>query len=173
MVGVRSIGDVHDERRGSSLIGTITAKERRAGAETQVDEGVLVRNRREGGAVADTAAVQAALVGCDQGGAVWPVIVSVGGGVNSEDDIDMALGLDKRVQGNVLSILAAIDDIQHFLRGVRRRVLVVFVEGVGIVRSDVVLGSVKLFQEVGENVLHESGERSGVNLEKELVEECG
>lgn len=173
MVGVRGIGDVYDERRGPCLVGTITAEERRAGAETQVDEGVVVWNRREGGAVADTAAVQAALVGCNQGGAVWPEIVSVGGGVHGEDDIDMALGLDKRVQGNVLSILTAIDDVQQFLRGVRRRVLIVFVEGVGIVRSDVVLVSVKLFQDVGENVLDETGKRSGVDLEKELVEECG
>ena len=41
MVGVRGIGDVYDERRGPCLVGTITAEERRAGAETQVDEGAV------------------------------------------------------------------------------------------------------------------------------------
>lgn len=50
------------------------------------------------------------MIGCYEGGAVWPVVFCVGGGVDGEDDIDVAVGLDEGVEGDVLEVFASVDE---------------------------------------------------------------
>jgi len=107
---VGCVGDVHDERGGASDVTRVAAEEGWAGVEAEVDEGVLVGNGGEGGAVLDSV-VQRAFVGCDERGTIRPV-VDVGGRIDGEDHIDFTLRLDERVQGDVLSVLATIGESQ-------------------------------------------------------------
>lgn len=102
VVDVRGVGEIDDQWGGGGHVGRVAAEEGGAGVEAEVDEGVLVRDVGEGGAVLDAGGVDAALVGGDQAGAVGPVVGGVGGGVDGEDDVDGAVGLDERVEGDVL-----------------------------------------------------------------------
>lgn len=119
---IRSVGEVDDQRRRAARargVGAVASKEGGPGVETLVNECVLVGNGGECGAVGNARGVQVALVGGNQSGTVRPGVVGVSRGIDGENNIDMSLGLDQRVQRNVLEILAAIHDVQLFLLGVR------------------------------------------------------
>lgn len=131
---VRSVGEVDNQRRGASgarRVGAVASKEGRPGVETLVNEGVLVRDGGECGAIGNARGVQAALVGGNQSGTVRPGVVGVSRGINGEDNIDVSLGLDQWVQRDVLEILATIHDVQLFLLGVRRFRVAPLVKWVG------------------------------------------
>ena len=63
----------------------------------------------------------AALVGGDEGGAVGPVVGCVGGGVDGEDDVDVAVGFDSGGGGDVFEVFAAVDEVEVSLLGCRGR----------------------------------------------------
>lgn len=69
---------------------------------------MVVGNGGKQGAVGHFGA-ERSFVGCAEGGAVGPVVVCIGGGIDGEDDVHGAYGLDERVEGQVLEIFAAVD----------------------------------------------------------------
>ena len=52
--------------------------------------------------------IEALGVGCYEGGAVWPVGICVGGVIDGEDDVDVAVGLGEGVKGDVFEIFASV-----------------------------------------------------------------
>jgi len=172
VVDVGGVGDVDDQRGGAGHVGGVAAEEGGAGVEAEVDEGVGVRDVGEGGAVLDAGGVDAALVGGDEAGAVGPAVFGVGGGVDGEDDVDGAVRLDERVQGDVLQVLAAVDEEERAcFRGFTRCVVVV-VEGVRGVGGDVVVVVGDCAEEFGDDVFEEGGYAcSTVEPQEELVEQ--
>ena len=171
VVDVGRVGDVDDERGGGGGVGGVAAEEGRAGVEAEVDEGVLVRDGGEGGAVGDTGGVEGALVGGDEGGAVRPVVGRVGGGVDGEDDVDGAGGLDEWVEGDVLQVFAAVDKGEGGGLGDDGGTVVEAEEGVGGVGGDVVVVIADIGEEVGEDGFECGGDAGGVDVEEEGIEE--
>ena len=88
-----------------------------------------------------------------------PGLVGIGGRINSEDHVNHALGLDKRVERNVLVVLATIDESELPALGVGVGVVVVVVEGIGVVR-DVVLILAQLFEDRQQSGLQSVLERT-------------
>ncbi|ROV93346.1 hypothetical protein VSDG_06882 [Cytospora chrysosperma] len=113
---VRRVGDVDDQRghglggRGQGEVGRVAPEEGRPVVQTQVDEGVVVRDGGEQRPVGHVAG--AALVAGPQGRRVGPVVGRVGAAVHGEDDVNGADGLDQRRQGDVLQVLAAVHERQ-------------------------------------------------------------
>lgn len=58
------------------------------------------------------------LVGRYEGGAVGPVLVCIGGGVNRKNHVNGAGGLDERVKGDVLEVFATVDEGERVAIGV-------------------------------------------------------
>lgn len=172
VVGVGAVRQINDQGGGAGDVLGVAAEESRAGVETQVDEGVLVRHGGEGGAVGD-AGLETALVGCDQGGTVGPVVVCVSGGVDGEDDVDGTLGLDQRVQRDVLAVFTTVDDVEVLGCGVILAAVAVAGEGVGGVDGDVVVPLTEVLEDVSEGILQDRGDAGAVDLEEELVEQGG
>ena len=141
---VGRVGDVDDERGRGGGVGGVAAEEGRAAVEPEVDEGVGVRDGGEGGAVGDWE--EAALVGGDEGGAVGPV-GHVSAGVDGEDHVYAPERLDQWLQGDVLEILAAVNQRQSAGAGTDR--IAKTEEGVGAVVGNVVVVAAK----AGENRL--------------------
>lgn len=138
----------------------------------------MIGDVREGGVVLDRG-VGGALVGGDEGGAVGPVLRGVGGldgvggGVDGEDDVDVAVGLDEGVEGDVLEVFAAVDEGEAGVAGAGVGAVVVAAEGVGGVICDVVVGFVEGFEDGLDGGFEDLGGVGAVELEDELVEEGG
>lgn len=138
--GVGAVGEVDDEGRDGGPRGEVrgvAAEEGGLAVEAEVDKGVGVGHGGEGGAVGDGG--QGALVGGAQRRTVGPVEGRVGRAVDGEDDVDGALGLDERVEGDVLQILAAVDEGELAGGGTRVAAGVEPQEGVGGPLGDVVV----------------------------------
>ena len=173
MEDIRRVREVDYQRRDGGGVGAVAAKEGGAVVETEVDKAVGVRHGGEGGAVGDAGGVEAALVGGDEGCAVGPEIGGVGGRVDGENDVDVALRLDLRVQRDVLQILASVDEGQTArLRG-RRGGVVETVKGVGGVVCNVVAVAVDALEDKGDKVLGYIGNVLIFDLDQELVEQRG
>ena len=106
----------------------------------------MIRDGRKGSAVGNAGDVEGALVRGDEGGAVGPVVGRVSRGVDGEDDIDGASGLDEWMERYVLQVFAAVDKGEARGLGDGRGAVVKPEEGVGCVGSDVVV----VFADVGE-----------------------
>ena len=173
VVDVGRVGEVDDERGGRRGVGGVAAEEGGAGVEAEVDEGVGVRDGGEGGAVGDAGGVEGALVRRDEGGAVRPVVGRVGGGVDGEDDVDGAGGLEEGMQRDVLQVFAAVDEGEGGGLGDVGGAVVEAEEGVGRVGGDVVVVFADGGEEVGEHRFEGGGDAGGVEVEEEAVEEGG
>lgn len=174
---VRRVGEVDDQ--GSDItgaaggVGAVAAKEGGSFVEAHVDKGVGVRDGREGSTVGNARRVQGTLVGGNQRSTVRPGAVGVSGRVNGKDDIHVSLGLDQRVQRDVLEILTTVHDIKLPVGGVRGRVVAPSVEGVGGVDGDIVRVLTNVAQDVGKDILEPARQRGAVDIQEELVEQTG
>lgn len=148
----------------------VASEEGRAVVEAQVDEGPVVGDRGEKRAVGD--GPKGALVRGAQRGAVGPV-GHVRGGVNGEDDVHGAHGLDQRVERDVLQVFAAVDQVQLDRVRVGVGLVVPVQERVGDDLRHVVLGLPDVFKHLGHGL--DEDVRHAVVVghvgEQELVEE--
>ena len=121
VVDIGRVGKVDNEGRDAGIlgrgIGWIAAEEGWTSVQAKVLEGGDRGDAGESGVVLD--GLEGAAVSGLQGGAVRPAgggvfsgpgLVRVSRGVNSEDNVDMAFRLDQRVEGNVLVVLASINE---------------------------------------------------------------
>ena len=172
---VRIVGEIYDQRRRESArrVGAVASEESRARVEPVVDKRILAGDCRECSTVGDAAGVKAALVGGNESGTVGPVVVSVGRGVDGEDDVHMSLGLNQRMDRDVLKILTTIDDVELLVACDRRRLVGIVVERVWCIERNVLVILTNLLEDVGESRLEEIGKRGRIDLQKELVEQGG
>lgn len=108
-IRVRKVGNVDNQRGGCCHIARVAAEECRVRVESEVDERVLIWNRREYCPIRNTRGVETALIRRDQAGSIRPVEFIVCRAVNGEDNVHLPGRLDKWVQWYVLEVFAAIN----------------------------------------------------------------
>ena len=173
VVDVGRIGDIHDQRGGTSGVGGVTSKERGPVIESQTDKGILTRDRRERRPVGN--AEQAPFVGCNKRSAVGPVTGGVCTRVNREDDINVALRLDQRVERNVLKVFAAVYNGEALGLSALGCGVVITVERIWAVVRDIIVGIAEVFENLGNERLGRIGNVNGrvIGIEQELIKERG
>ncbi|KAI9155095.1 hypothetical protein HJFPF1_07663 [Paramyrothecium foliicola] len=163
-VEVGVVGDVDDERGGLGGVCDVAAEEDGPRVEAKVEESVLAGDGGEAGG--------------DGRGAVGPARLGVGGRVDGEDDVDLAVRVDKRVVRDVLQVLAAVDEGQALRVGGGVVVRVEAPEGVGGPVGNVVVVVAQGAQDARDGVDDEVGDALGdvgavglLQVQDDLVEE--
>lgn len=126
------------------------------GVETLVDECVLVRHRWERGAISYSRGIQATLISINETGSVGPAVVRIGRTVHGKNHIDMTRWLDKRIEWDVLVVLATVNDTECLGLSDQSGVLRVVVEGIDII-SDILVIPAELVESIRDQMLKDVG----------------
>lgn len=141
IVHVGMVGQPHHQRGDGAAVrgkvGRVAPEKGRARVEAQVAHGVLVGHGGEGQRPGEICLLRA-LVARHERGAVGPAVLCIRRGVVRKNHVDGAVRVEVRMEGYVLRVLAAVDEVQRHAVGVAVRRRVEAAKGVGRPLGDVV-----------------------------------